>query len=93
MSDPEALPAVSPGPHLEKVEAIGATGGEVLEALRQILSVLHGAAALHGLEVHHGLLIAPVKQVDVCVVTGRGRLVCVLRPGSARVFVSLSAAG
>lgn len=88
MSDPEALPAVSPGPHLEKVEAIGATSREVLEALRQVLSVLHSAAALHGLEVHHGLLIAPVEQVDVCMVTGWGRLVCVLRPGSARVFVS-----
>lgn len=80
---------VGPEPHLEKVEAVWAAGGEVLQAPGQVLPVLHGAAALHSLEVHHGLLVAPVQQVDVCVVAGRRGLVRVLWPVCRGVCVSI----
>lgn len=86
----KSLPPVSPECHLKEVEAVWAPSGEILQALGQVLPVLHGAAALHSLEIHHGLLVTPVKQVDVCVVTRRGGLMRVLWPVSARVFVSNS---
>lgn len=70
---------VDPEPHLQEVEAVEAAGGIILDALGQVLAVDHGAAALHGAEVDRGLLIAPVEEVDVRVVTGLRGLVRVFR--------------